>query len=289
MGAHRVQIYFLDRIDNISAVSMDELKRLFDYRENLKSRGILYRTFKDDNELAREIRVNLQRPMLDFLRRSSDPSTDNPEEDRRTTVSPAGNNQSVSVALPDDVVSEQELGVLDHAEQAEQAIMLVADSMERISTLIQEMGQESNKLTEEIERTSSSNIPIATRKRTVNEFARLLKSKAVELTELTNTARQNYDLFANSVIMGASLEREYGDPDAYKKNMERFLAQAEDMLSVIPEVRTSITGLRAGAASLPRITVQFNQAKKQLVDALTGYLEFLDQTEGRIFEITAKT
>src|ERR1700733_1321416 len=69
MGMHRVQVYFRDKIDSISSISLDELQRLADYRNSLSERGILYREFKSNDELQREVRVNLQRPISDYLQR----------------------------------------------------------------------------------------------------------------------------------------------------------------------------------------------------------------------------
>ncbi len=80
MGKHRVQVYFRDKLDGISNISVDEFKGLFEFRECLKSRGILFGLFKDRDDLQREIRINIQKPILEFLGRrdgSSDHGEDN--------------------------------------------------------------------------------------------------------------------------------------------------------------------------------------------------------------------
>jgi hypothetical protein len=40
LGKHRVQVYFRDRIESASSVSIDDLKKVADFRESLKSRGV---------------------------------------------------------------------------------------------------------------------------------------------------------------------------------------------------------------------------------------------------------
>jgi hypothetical protein len=61
LGRYRVQIYFLDKIDSISSISLSDFQDTMAYREQLKQQGVLFKTFGDKSELSREIRVNIQR------------------------------------------------------------------------------------------------------------------------------------------------------------------------------------------------------------------------------------
>jgi putative ubiquitin-RnfH superfamily antitoxin RatB of RatAB toxin-antitoxin module len=69
MGRHRVQVYFKDRIESASNISIEEFTKLVEFRQRLETRGILYKSFKDDDQLRQEIRVNIQRPILEYLKR----------------------------------------------------------------------------------------------------------------------------------------------------------------------------------------------------------------------------
>jgi hypothetical protein len=62
MGKYRVQVYFRDKLESTSSLSIDEFKNVIEYREALKPRGILFGMFKEREDLQREIRVNWPAP-----------------------------------------------------------------------------------------------------------------------------------------------------------------------------------------------------------------------------------
>ena len=61
MGQNRLQIYFCDKLESVSGIDVDELKKVFEFRNKLKSMGVLYNLFKDDEDLQKTARINLQR------------------------------------------------------------------------------------------------------------------------------------------------------------------------------------------------------------------------------------
>ena len=105
MGEFRVQVYFRDRIDSISNISVSELLAVTDYRQSLHDRGVFYKTFQSNDHLATEVRVNVQRAINYYLR-NSDTFTEKPKQIRS--------------ANPETEVTE--LGFLDIAESSHAAI-----------------------------------------------------------------------------------------------------------------------------------------------------------------------
>jgi hypothetical protein len=284
MGSHRVQVYFLDKIDGISGLSLDELRKVFEYRDTLGSRGVLYRTFKNNDELQREIRVNIERPILQYLesRSSVQPSATSNE----IKSGPAYGSQS-----REDVINSvvEEGGFLDHLEIAEEALNASVSSLNQISSLMAEITAETDKQTAEIERLSWPSMPAKERKVIANNFASFLKSKAVNLRQEAEIARGNFAKYTGAFIVAANIEREQVDEERYKEEIYAFLKAAEEMLLQIPQSRISISGFKSAVSNLPRITIQFNQAKRLLLEAIDECLQLFDETERNIYEITAKT
>jgi hypothetical protein len=285
LGKQRVQVYFRDKIESISEIDIDDLKTLSDYRRDLGSRGIFYSLFKDDDDLGKQIRINLQRPILDFLsqRTTSQPvsfasSRSNPNPDSPTAAADAIDNP-----IADD------LGVLDYLEKAEQTLTICNRSLNRMAALILEIGVETEKQVPEVERLSSPSISATEKKCAINAFASFLKMKADDLKQEVSIAQENFDLFANSFIMLAEIEREDGDVDKYKEGLTDFLKQAEGMLASLTSNREPVLQFKNSVENLPRITIQFNQAKRMLKEALNECLQLFDQVERSIYEITAKT
>ena len=89
--------------------------------------------------------------------------------------------------------------------------------------------------------------------------------------------------------MLAAIERNTTEKDKYQDSISKFLKEAEVMLAAIPENRDSIVKFKKSVDDLPKITIQFNQARRLLQDALDECIELFDQTERNIYEITATT
>lgn len=280
LGQYRVQVYFRDRIENASSISIDELKRVVDFRESLKSRGILYRLFDDNNNLRKEIRANIERPILEYLMRHETRPSPNAGSQGRIASNTNEDNQPGKQTL-------DEFGILDHMEKAEKSLATSLAAASRIGPLVDDIANEMNRRATVFEQ--SVNLTAAQKKTIVNDFAQFLKEKSVELNREANSARESFDTFAESVILGASLEKEALDAERYERDLAEFLRGAESVLPSFAIARNATISFIAVAQSLPRITIQFNQAKRELLEAAAECVSFFDSAERRIFEITAQT
>ena len=280
MGRHRVQVYFRDKIENTSEISIEELKKVFEYREKLKPLGVLYGSFKDRDDLQKEVRINLQRPILDYLknRPSSSP--------RQSATEIAESRNDIEGAAP--LEEAEDLGVLDYQERSEIAIETTNRSMGRMAVLIEEIGAETRREVERVESASFLNASATEKKATINDFASFIKTKATELRIEANIADENFASFANSIVLLANADPQRGT-EQYQKVLEKFLTAAEEMLKTATESRLSMRTFRTTVESIPRITIQFNQAKKMLLEAIDKCLAFLDNAERKIYEMTART
>jgi hypothetical protein len=263
MGLHRVQVYFCDKIESLSNTSIDELKRLDEYRKSLSERGVLYRVFSTGDQLQREIRVNVQRPIAEFLHkqdRNTKPRTAAKESAYAETSSleDASNKQNVV----------DDLGILDHQEKAEIAILAGNKSVDAMSALMAEINVETDRNVELLENVSSPLVSAVDKKTVVNSFATFLKSRAVRLKQEALAAKTNYFDFFDAVAFVIEMEREFADPEKYRADVATFLKHTEGVMNVIPKSRESISSFKKTLESMPRITIQFNQAKRVLIDAL---------------------
>lgn len=251
---------------NPSDVSMDELKQVADYKKALGEAGVLYCLFKNERDLQSAVRNNLQRSIMDFLAKQ---------------ISLRHGAEAKTEQAPKFV--EEEPGFLDHLERAEEAVKIAAASLTRITTLIEEIGAETNAQVSEVERISTPAVGASEKK------ASFLKLKANELKREATVTRENFDIFVSSFIVASNVQRQDGEGHHYKESIALFLAEAEKILTTIPESRVSVMAFKVATENIPRITIQFNQAKKALVEALTECLAMFDQTEKGIYEITAGT
>jgi hypothetical protein len=283
LGQYRVQIYFLDKIDSASSISIEELKKVSDFRKQLEPRGVLYRLFRSDDELQKEVRVNVQRSILEYL--NNNPAL--PLSSSKAASLIAKNESTTPVTKSSD--QDESVGLLDLQEEAEEAINTASAAMNRINELIVEIGAATDAQTKELEKLSFANTAAKDKKKAINDFASLIEGRSTTLKQQASIAREHFGLFSQAIISLAALQRQGSDPDQYKNDIAVLLKSAEIILSHLPSNRTSIDGFKSAIRNLPRITSQFNRAKRLLIEALDECTQLFEQTERSIYEITDKT
>ena len=279
-----MQVYFLDKIDSTSSISLDELKRVADFRKQLEPRGVLYRLFKSTDELQQEVRVNLQRSILEYLNKNPPLASVNSSSEK---LSAQQTDRAIGALAPDQ--DESAAGLLDLQEEAEEAINAAGTALNRINELIVEIGAATNLQVTEIEKLSFANSAAKDKKNLINEFASFIEARATNLKQEASIAREHFNLYSQAIISLAALQRQGGDVDQYKRDVAVLLKNAEQILVTLPENRTSIEGFKSAVRNLPRITSHFNRSKRLLIEALDECTELFDQTERSIYEMTEKT
>ncbi|MGH6753033.1 MAG: hypothetical protein ACREDP_12785, partial [Bradyrhizobium sp.] len=199
------------------------------------------------------------------------------------------NNAGAKPATSSSSDQDESIGILDLQEEAEEAINTAGAAMNRINELIEEIGAATTAQTTEIEKLSFTNSAAKDKKKSINDFASLLEARSTLLKQQASTAREHFGLFSQAIISLAALQRQGGDPDQYKNDIAALLKSAEVILMTLPDNRTSIEGFKSAIRNLPRITSQFNRAKRLLIDALDECSQLFEQTERSIYEITDKT
>jgi hypothetical protein len=272
MGEFHVQVYFGDRIEQVSQINVSDLVEVIDYQKSLHARGVFYKTFRSKEDLAREVRVNVQRAINYYLK--SGPAPD----DRP----PAGPTATPAQADFTPEPEAFELGLLDLQEIAESAIDAANAAVNQIAELLAEITAETTQRTKEVESVSAPSIPAAEKKRVINKFAAFLKSKSTQLAAESAVAKNNFRAYFEANTSLFNLGKTDIDRDLFQKARSQSLNSAGIILSNVQEARLAITSYRETIASMPRMTIQLNQARRQFLDALDENLAFVNETEAAI-------
>jgi hypothetical protein len=143
MGEFHAQIYFSDRIEKVSQINVAELAEVLSYQKKLHGRGVFYKKFQSKEELAREVRINVQRAINYYLKRDLALG--------HTSVEPTTEQ---SRAEPTPAAEALELGTLDLQEVAESAIEVASAAVNQMALLMEEINIETVEKTKEIESVS---------------------------------------------------------------------------------------------------------------------------------------
>jgi hypothetical protein len=255
IGPHRVQVYFCDKVENISRVSLTDLKRVEDYRENLSTRGVFYRKFVDDDELQREVRINIQRLIIEYLNSNGQGDTDSSAKAEKVQTAEQRAAASQQTKLDDD------FGILDLQEKAQTASAAGTAAIQAIAALIEEISAETDRNVKEIEKVSSPLVPLAEKKKIVNSFAEFLKSRATRLKQEAVGAKSHFTNYFDTLSLAVKMEQEYADPKKFEADFQSFRNHTEPLIKGIAFSRDSILSSMRSVESIPRVTIQFNQAK----------------------------
>jgi hypothetical protein len=272
MGSYRVQIYFKDRIESASSISIDEFARLSEFREQLGPRGILYKLFKDDDQLRQEIRVNIQRPILEYLGKTP-----------RGTASPK--MSSPEQILDAETLPQQDdgIGLLDLQEEGEEALSVGTTALNRISEVINEINEATNHQTSEIEKLSFASTK--DKKNSINEYAAFIEERANALKKEASIARQKFAIFSQTVISLAGLQKQSGETEQYRKDVAELLKSSESMFLTLSTSRANVERFKTAIQNLPKITSQFNRSKRLLIEAIDECIDLIDRTQHGMYQI----
>jgi hypothetical protein len=265
----RIQIYFKDSVQNLSQVDARELGALLEYRSELAGRGVLYSTFSETAELAKAVRINVQRAVIKLM-------------ELPANLPSASNQMTLSV---DQTEPQDEPGILDLVETSENSIAEMTEQLENLAQIINKIAEETKKQTILLEEQNLADVSTAAKKASINGFADFLMENAQQLFDKSSRARILFrNLFdaqtdLQSMILGNMSAEERANA---KQTVTRGYSE---MLTGALGARENVLDYKRIVEALPRITSQFHRARKRLVEALNENIEYLNDVERGILSL----
>jgi hypothetical protein len=244
-------------------MNLDEFQKIRAFRERLGREGGLYWTFRSDFEsfirlhLAREIQEWLKRP---HVRDANVEASTSDDSLTNTTV-------ALSVRESDD-----ELGIFDYMESFTVHFARVKESQSRLTQAIEELGIRVDERTQEQKRVNASHPgDVSLMKRTANRVAE-------DMTQFVSRVDVESPIFGGelqesmrSFSMAITLAADFG-PDTLGDTTE-LRGNVAAMANSLQSTTASISAFRQMIASSPRLTGEFNRARKKTVDVLDRLIE----------------
>ncbi|HEV7671312.1 MAG TPA: DUF4062 domain-containing protein [Thermoanaerobaculia bacterium] len=257
-SAVEVMIYFKDAPIHPSKIDPAQLQGVHTFKERIRQEG-LTSEFSSTDAFLTAIRIHLTRVLLGWGDRSSNiPQTLLKEE---------------GGTIQDD---REESGFLDLIESSIENFGLSTSASERITVYIQDLGNATAETTAKLTGTDySTPSGVAYAKRTINSLAERMNDFATKLRSDTSILRDTFGRAIHAIQVSASLLADFrGDPSQQLGQSAQMLASLE---TTIHDTREKIESFRHTIESTPRMTTQFNRAKR-----VTG--ETLEQLESTLDE-----
>ena len=262
----RVMFYFNQAGVPVDSIDLKQVEKIRNFKNTLGDEGVLYWNYKDSVSFQELIRLHLSRVVQEWL----DPSVN-----QKTSPSP------LVIAEPSsDSYDEDSLGLLDLMEVLEDSISAVVDVVDRLNEAMTDVGEDATARGAELnklERDDKGNIvDYKPAKRITNRAAEDLDRFSVRLIhEVPIFKEHNEHIARSSAGLALVMEDFDSESDEDLSEFDRMLGGLVDALATVPEV---IEGLRDNVSGIPRVSVKYNRAKKEVVKQLDLFLDAIDES-----------
>ena len=265
-GKIKILFYFKSEkvdIGKIGHKEIEQISKVAKFKDKLSESGVLYISFKNTDELGRNVRLALS----SFAKEFNDPSELSSDTDKIKQENTWHSASQRSWATTDisEIVDEDD-GVLDQMEKAITAQDHLVQSTNNIHDLIDGLNKIMEKSAAEVKQANLSNIGIRERKNIVNKFATELVLFASQFSAEAPRFRSSSAFFVDNFSSAAS--------NAMLMNLgtteerEKLLSEVKFLYDSINGASDGVGGLMDAIESLPRLTKELNRAKAEATEAI---------------------
>jgi Domain of unknown function (DUF4062) len=262
----RIMFYFKDAPVAPSKVDGAQLSKISAFKKKLGEEGTYYWTFNDQRQFASSLRLHLSRVIQDW--QASQSAT----HKKVVPVVPG----EVPAGKVDSFNQSEELGFLDSLGLSIQATELSTNSSIKLATAI-------NELTESLKERTDQMLKATQKKGTfdwqsANRISNLIAQDMEVFVSRTEAElpifAQSYRTAVDHLSIAVSLGVQDFNTD--RTSIEVLRGALFPHSTMLPQMRQKIQGMRDSAAVLPRLTSQFNKARRHTVEVLDKLLAEVD-------------
>ena len=270
----QLMVYFKDAPIPVSPSQLDfsQIESVAAFRSTLGEQGGLYWSFQAVDEFERLVRVHLARFVQDWQ------SQANKLQSGPTTSVQKENTPHDSSFDHDE---EDEIGLLDLAEQFEDDFSKLTEITKRIENTTVELGEKIKSRTSEIDRfAGGSNSP---NRKVVK---RLLKNVASDMDQYVHRMEAEMPLFGqllnsgtNTLSQIAVLFVEFSTDRKNAEQIEGNLDDIREFLLSMKSAKNSLAEFKDSVVSIPRMTTILNRSKREMAKVIQQLIDELHSAE----------
>jgi hypothetical protein len=274
----RIVFYFKDEPLAPSKMDPEQLRQIQNFWTGLGTLGGLYWKFNTVEEFQNLVRVHLSRVVQDWEHTTvGTPSTAPPSQEPPTPGAPASGVV--------DREQEDEEGLLDLIDQANDAFTKLTELVGRMTAAIEEIGEKMAQRTQEIqdlhpERGSYD----------VKAAKRIAARAAADLTEYAARTEIDVPIFADTLATAmASLGRAASISMEFDRrntgDLEGLLGNAQSLRHSLTQSAAHLQSFRESIAGMPRVTSALNKAKRTALSTMAALLREFEIGTSHVSEL----
>jgi hypothetical protein len=253
----QLMIYFKDEPVSPSQLVLEQIAQIQKFKAELPPAGGIYWVVSSADDFETKVRLHLARVVQKW--RTIPPAS----LPRHVDID---NSQVPHSSVPiDPSAYEEELGFLDYLELTAEAGERHTAALERLTKAVEQVGALMNQRNAEVD-TLISNPNLGDAKIVIQETASNLTEFATSTSAEISIMSQAHSDLLRHVAGGAACAIDIGA--AGEEQIAELLASLDSLTSSLESASAQLRDLRGTIASIPRMQVALNRAKRRAVDTL---------------------
>jgi len=260
-----IMVYFKDQAIPPSKMDFVQLQKLQSLKEQMGEKGGLYWTFDSTEDFENLLRGHLSRVAQSWSKKLS--IKESPE--------PIGDSQTVE-SLDDD---SEDYGLFDYIDIYEDRMADMTSALELMSDATIKIGVQFNRRTAEVSRLTSANAGGSYDQREARKIIKLTSDDLTRYSEIlnsqvaiaTSSRTEAFDALSKGISISIEVSGNEEGLNELKQNLRKMLESAGT-------VKDGLSGFRESVANLPKLTIQINKAKRNVIASLDSVLDEIRKT-----------
>jgi|GEM_PF-305642 len=270
-SAIRILMYFKSESIPYDA-DLEEFKKVRDFRDSLKEKGVKYHEFATPQEFTDLLRLHLQQELNNYGSKWG-PSRDVTKTTPAAKITP----QNIDNDLDD-------FGLFDLMEHVQESSNNANAALHNLESHMTTMSQNVTAVSQRIGNTTIqqkfADDPKGA-KREVNSAAEIMETFVRRATPEIEVIEREYTKAFEALLAANSLVHDFENEG---DELSQYIAIINNLRKSMGEAQNEIQKFREANTSLPRLTTKLNRAKKEINNLLTRLEDFFASQERILIE-----
>lgn len=269
----KIMVYFKTEGINPLDVDLEQVANLKKFRNRIRKEGAFVWEFKNADEFEQLLRMQLA-SQVQSIRDAMDTEDIRREKYKVDDEDKGVSNQEIETSDDDD-----DLGYLDYIELVEDNFVNLAVATEKINNYIETIGSEINRGTHEFKECTlaDGSFDMKKGKAVTNKIAEAMVEFSTSMEKEIVKISQHFKEGSNAFQQVLLFSGDFMPPE--RNDRSELSGHVRGTKEIIHKTISSIVDMREAASELPRITKEFNRAKRQTLNVLDRFVGELEIAE----------
>lgn len=260
-----ILVYFKDQAIPPSKMDFVQLQKLQSLKVQMGEKGGLYWTFDSTEDFENLLRGHLSRVAQSWSNKLS------------VKESPGSIGDSKTVESLND--ESEDYGLFDYIDIYEDRMADMTSALELMVDATNKIGVQFNRRTAEVSRLTSANAGGSYDQREARKIIKLTSDDLTRYSEIlnsqvaiaTSSRTEAFDALSKGISISIELSGSEEGLDELKQNLRGMLDSAGT-------AKDGLSGFRESVANLPKLTIQINKSKRNVINSLDSVLDEIRKT-----------